>query len=133
MVYGTSMEPTLNSGNFVAVNKLAKEYSRFDIVIINMPQEIIIKRIIGIPGDTIQIKAGYVHINGEQIEDVANENTTFAGTAFNPLTLGEGEYFVLGDNRSNSEDSRYEEIGIIKHEQIIGKALFAIIPIKSLY
>ena len=132
MVIGSSMQPTLDSRNIVLVNKLHKDYDRLDIVIIELPEESIIKRIIGIPGDTIQIKDGYVYVNEVQIDDVVDTKTDFSGTAFAPLTLKAGEYFVLGDNRSESMDSRYRKIGPIKEEQIVGEVLISIIPPKAI-
>ena len=131
-ISGNSMQPTMDSGNVVFVNKLTDTYRRFDIVIIKTPDSRIVKRVIGLPGDTVQIKDGYVYINGDQLDDVVSEKTEFAGTAFQPLTLGEGEYFVLGDNREESKDSRYEDIGVIKQEQIVGRVVFSAIPPKKL-
>ena len=129
MVVGNSMQPTLNSGSIVLINRLANDYECFDIVIVETPEETIIKRIIGTPGDTIQIKDGYVYVNGKQINDVVDIQTDFAGTAFEPLTLKEDEYFVLGDNRADSKDSRYKDIGPIKEEQIIGRMMFLLCPV----
>lgn len=132
IISGNSMQPTMDSGNVVFVNKLTDTYRRFDIVIIKTPDSMIVKRVIGLPGDTVQIKDGYVYINGDQLDDVVSEKTEFAGTAFQPLTLGEGEYFVLGDNREESKDSRYKDIGVIKQEQIVGRVVFSAIPPKKL-
>ena len=131
IISGSSMQPTMDSGNVVFVNKLAEAYRRFDIVIIKTPDSRIVKRVIGLPRDTVQIKDGYVYINGKQLDDVVSEKTEFAGTAFQPLTLGEGEYFVLGDNREESKDSRYKDIGVIKQEQIVGRVVFRLSRRKS--
>ena len=93
---------------------------RNDVVILTAGDQRIIKRIVAVPGDTIQIRDGHVYVNG----DIADElYTEFGGTAYEPLTLGEDEYFVLGDNREQSKDSRYKDIGVINREQIIEKAI----------
>ena len=97
-----------------------------------MPGDAIIKRILALPGETVQIRDGLIHINGNQIDDVVDIQMEFAGTAFEPLTLKEGEYFVLGDNRNDSKDSRYKDIGTIREDQIVGRAMFSIIPPKIL-
>ena len=92
-----------------------------------------IKRVIGLPGETVQIVGGRVYINGELLEsDVyGNELMISAGRASQPITLGENEYFVLGDNRNGSKDSRVEEVGNVKRSQIQGKALLRIWPLNK--
>ena len=91
-----------------------------------------IKRVIAVPGDTLQIKNGEVYVNGELFaEDVDVAQMEDAGLAAEEVTLGEDEYFVLGDNRNNSEDSRYANIGNIKKEYIIGKVWFRVTPFKD--
>ena len=91
-----------------------------------------IKRVIAVPGDTLQIKNGEVYVNGELFaEDVDVAQMEDAGLAAEEVTLGEDEYFVLGDNRNNSEDSRYANIGNIKKEYIIGKVWFRVAPFKD--
>ena len=80
---------------------------------------------IGLPGETIQIIEGFIYINGEVlVEDIKLEKMEYAGTAEEEITLGEGEYFVLGDNRNASEDSRNAEIGNIRKQDISSKAWF---------
>ena len=79
----------------------------------------------GVPGDKITIKSGRLYVNGEKYDDVADtEAITYKGIVESELTLGNDEYFVLGDNRNNSEDSRYPSIGVISKEQIKGKVWF---------
>lgn len=131
-IVGTSMLPTLDSGDIVILNKLPQEYNRFDIIVIDVADELIVKRVIGTPGDTVHIRNGRVYINEEELEDVINEHIEFSGLATSRVRLGEGEYFVLGDNRSNSKDSRYPEIGTIKEAQIIGQVVFSVIPFRTI-
>lgn len=121
-VVGDSMNPTYEDGDIVNINRLSKP-ERNDIVIVDLPDEgkHLIKRCVGMPGDTIQIKEGKVFVNGVELEEdyLSKENKTCdGGLANEPILLGEDEYFVLGDNRSVSKDSRY--FGAVKKEQIIG-------------
>jgi signal peptidase I len=123
-VDGFSMEPTLETGEFVVVNKLAYrlgEPARGDIVVFRYPydpQQEYIKRIIGLPGDTIEIGNGVVSVNGQAIE----EPYIAAAPAYQAnLTVPEGSVFVLGDNRNNSSDSH--NWGAVPLEYLVGKAL----------
>ncbi len=133
-VVGQAMSDTLENGDQVLMNKLVYVISapKADDVIVFLPNgneksHYYVRRIIGVPGDRVQIKDGAVYINGElyneKIEVAAMEETGIAG---DEIVLGEDEYFVLGDNRNNSEDSRYANIGNIKKEYIVGKAWFYI-------
>lgn len=131
-VVGQAMSDTLENGDQVLLNKIVYKISnpKADDVIVFLPNgneksHYYVRRVIGIPGDRVQIKDGAVYINGElyneKIEVAAMEETGIAG---DEIVLGEDEYFVLGDNRNNSEDSRYANIGNIKKEYIVGKAWF---------
>ena len=119
-VSGSSMETTLSDGDNLIVDKLSYRFQdpkRFDIVVFPYKYEentYYIKRIIGLPGDTVQVKDGYTYINGELLEsDIYGAEVMIeAGTASEPITLGEDEYFVLGDNRNHSLDSRDPSVGI---------------------
>ena len=124
IVKGSSMEPTLSNNELFITNWKTENLQRFDIVIICLPNENIVKRVVGLPGETVQIVDGCLTINGEVIKDVTSITMTYAGIAAEPITLGEGEYFVLGDNREHSSDSRDPRIGIIQHEWIIGKVIW---------
>ena len=124
-VVGQSMSKTLNGGDQILVNRFVYKVTdpkTNDIVVFlpngNEKSHYYVKRVIGVPGDTVQIK------NVASIED--------AGLAAEEITLGAEEYFVLGDNRNNSEDSRYANIGNIKKDYIIGKAWFRIAPFSEI-
>ena len=138
-VVGQSMSPTLVSGDEILVNRFVYKVTdpkRGDIIVFlpngNEKSHYYVKRVIGVPGDTVLIQNGAVYINGEvykeEIEAAAIEE---AGLAFEEITLDSDEYFVLGDNRNNSEDSRYANIGNIKKDYIIGKAWFRVAPFSS--
>ena len=88
-----------------------------------------IKRILGLPGETIQIKDGMIYIDGEiYLEKKDYPAMTDAGLAEEPITLGTNQYFVLGDNRNNSEDSRYADVGVVSGKNIEGKVWFVLSP-----
>ena len=91
-----------------------------------------VKRVIGVPGDKVQIKSGLLYVNGELYDTEDTDTIKNAGVAEEEITVGEDEYFVLGDNRNSSEDSRYANIGNIKKEYIKGKAWFVVRPFKKM-
>ena len=133
-VVGQAMADTLNNGDQVLINKfvyLVSSPKSGDVIVFlpngNERSHYYIRRVIGVPGDKIQIKDGAVYINGtlydEKIEVASMED---AGIAAEEMILGENEYFVLGDNRNNSEDSRYANIGNIKDEYIVGQAWYCV-------
>ena len=135
LVNGDSMYPYLKNKQLLVINKTAHyigEYDRDDIVVIWSDElnRYIIKRVIGLPGETIQIKEGSVYINGEKLEEKRYYDSMIsAGNASEPIILGEDEYFVLGDNRNNSSDSRV--FGPFQPKDIQGNILFSLWPIKS--
>lgn len=124
-----SMNPTIHANDHVRVNRIAYitgTPEREDVIAFYKTDtktgSIQIKRVIGLPGDKIQIKDGIILINGEiYIESEEYSKINNAGLAASEITLKKGEYFVLGDNRNNSEDSRFIDMGNIKEENIIGK------------
>ena len=121
-VNGPSMYPTISDGDWLVSCKIIGTVERFDIVTISTPSNgSIIKRVIGLPGETVQITDGFVYVNGQKLDDVVSCGTDREGIAVEPIILGEGEYFVLGDNRDNSMDSR--EIGAIRYEWISAKII----------
>lgn len=126
VISGESMLPTYENGNVVFVEKISNNFNRFDIITVTPEKlnHIIVKRVIGIPGDTVQIIDGFVYINNKQIDDIITDKIKDAGMASTPITLNENEYFILGDNRNNSYDSRFEDVGIITSDDVFGKVLF---------
>lgn len=126
---GMSMDPTVADGERVLINRAAYLFSEpqaDDVVVFSSEGAVDgapnIKRVVGVPGDTIEISGGSLYVNGERYSDVADtESMEYAGRAATEITLGEDEYFVLGDNRNNSEDSRYQSIGNVTADEIQGK------------
>ena len=141
IVDGESMVPTLHHQDNLIVDKLSYRFQdpeRFDIIV--FPFEYAenvyyIKRIIGLPGETVRIdKEGKIYINGEVLEESYGAEVIrpeYIGIAAEEILLGEDEYFVLGDNRNNSKDSRVPEVGNIDREDIIGRAWVRIWPLKD--
>lgn len=135
-VQGESMEPTLHHGDNLIVDKITyrfKDPERFDIIVFPFQYKedtFYIKRIIGLPGETVQItNEGEIYIDDELLQEgYGKEVILDPGNAYSPITLGEGEYFVLGDNRNNSSDSRSSSVGVIHKEDIIGRAWLRIWP-----
>lgn len=133
---GSSMKPVLESNDVVLLDELCYTFSepqRFDVVSFavenNGAVHSYIKRIIGLPGETVQIKDGLVLIDGVcPDEENAWYQAAVPGMASEPIVLGAGEYFVLGDNRTSSEDSRFSNVGNVKFEQIEGRLWLLISP-----
>lgn len=130
-VVGTSMEPALYNGQKILINRMIYQFQtpkRNDVIVFrpngNENSHYYVKRVIGLPGETIQIKQGKVFIDGESFDEDVVEDTISAGIAEEEITLGVDEYFVLGDNRENSEDSRSANIGNVSGEVIDGKAWY---------
>ena len=135
-VSGQSMETTLQDGDNLIVDKISYRFhepERFDIIVFPYQYKedtYFIKRIIGMPGETVQITdKGEILIDGEElVESYGREVIKDPGLASDPITLGEDEYFVMGDNRNYSKDSRFPDVGNIKRADIIGKAWLRIYP-----
>ena len=135
-VSGHSMETTLSDGDNLIVDKLSYRFGdpkRYDIIVFPYKYKentYYIKRIIGLPGETVQVTDGYAYIDGELLEsDVYGaEIMDNSGIAGEPLTLDEDEYFVLGDNRNNSSDSRDPSVGILTRDDLLGRAWIRIYP-----
>ncbi len=139
IVDGISMNDTLEDRDNLLVEKVSihfKDPERFDVIVFypygKDHKDYYIKRVIGLPGETVQIVGDTIYINGEPIEeDYGKDPMTFSGIAAEPLTLGDDEFFVLGDNRTVSEDSRYEEIGPVNRDKIAGRAILRMYPLSK--
>lgn len=135
-VVGQSMSPALENKQEILVNRFLYSVSNpkpNDIIVFlpngNEKSHYYVKRVIGVPGDTVQIKDGAVYVNEELFEEkVETAAILDPGLAVEKIVLEEDEYFVLGDNRNNSEDSRFANIGNVRKEYIIGKAWFIVSP-----
>lgn len=126
-VHGDSMEPVLSDGEIYLMEKLSyriHEPKRFDLVVFRYyydDDSNHIKRVIGLPGETVQIIDGEIYIDGERLEDPYGDYIEKPKRAADPVLLGDDEYFVLGDNRGSSSDSRDSDVGNVKKNQILGK------------
>lgn len=138
-VSGSSMETTLSDKDQLIVDKMTYRFrdpKRYDIVVFPYQYQdntYYIKRIIGLPGETVQILSGMVYIDGMRLDEhYGNEIMENPGIAEEPLTLGEDEYFVLGDNRNNSSDSRASDVGLIHRKDLIGRAWIRVWPLSQI-
>ncbi len=140
IVEGSSMEPFVYNRDNLIVEKVSyyfHEPERYDVVVFELvdePDVHYIKRIIGLPGETVQIINGIVYINGEPLQDdvYCSEKIVNPYTAQNPVLLGEDEYFMLGDNRNRSKDSRAVSVGPIHRSQFLGKAWVRFWPLSGI-
>ncbi|MCL2865064.1 MAG: signal peptidase I [Lachnospiraceae bacterium] len=137
-VAGTSMEPTLSDSDGLIVERISYRFhgpERFDIVVfphIDGSGDHLIKRVIGLPGESVQIISGMIYINGVLMQDkYGSELMKHAGIASFPIYLGEDEYFVLGDNRNNSLDSRDPRVGALHRDEFEGRAFVRIWPLSD--
>lgn len=135
-VNGDSMLPTLHHGERLLVDKISYRFlepARGEIIVFknpSNPSEQFVKRVIGLPGDKVAIIQGVVYVNDQPIEE--NYTLAPARIGFSPQVVPEGTYFVLGDNRNNSEDSRFSRVGFLPREMIIGRAIWRYWPLNSI-
>lgn len=137
-VDGGSMDDTLNDGQILILNKLDNNYNRFDIVVINKKLDgkktKLVKRVIGLPGESIEYKDNVLYIDGKEIEDVSLSRTGNFNLKelYDIDIIPKDYYFVMGDNRNNSMDSRDYRVGLIKKEDIVGSTKIRLFPFKKI-
>lgn len=135
-----SMDPTLAAGDTLLINRAAYKITspkRGDLIAFKLTEDekasTHIKRIVGLPGETVQIKDGLILIDGETYQEQKNfPHIQNPGIAEEEIKLGSSEYFVLGDNRNNSEDSRFVNVGNVQKKNIIGKIWFVASPLDKI-
>ena len=130
-VNGTSMDPTLENGDIMILNKIGyriTKIKRFDIVVIKYKDELLIKRVIGLPGEKIKYVNNTLYVNGKKLDEEFDKTYTynFSLKEIGSTTVPDDSYFVLGDNREVSKDSR--SIGFIDREDIVGKSSLTLFP-----
>ncbi len=124
---GKSMLPTLQEGDRLLVNKMIYQLispGRMDVVVIEKDGRGLVKRIVGLPGDTISMENGEIYVNGSKLELSVEYSSSNAGLTMEPILLLSNEYFVLGDNADYSEDSRFSYFGTVSREELVGKVWF---------
>lgn len=132
VVHGPSMEPTLASGERLLVDQITYRFrdpARGEIIVLRNPgnvDETYIKRVIGVPGDVIMVRGGILYVNGRPVEEPYIKARMFED--FGPYEVPEDHFFVMGDNRNNSMDSRRVQVGPIPRDHIIGRALIRFWP-----
>ena len=140
VVYGPSMEPSYYDREYLLISKAyvyAKGLEKGDVVIFktHLPiedgsgEKNLIKRIIGVAGDTVEILDGKVYINGSLIEETYTDGSLTETFGTTKWVVGEDEIFVLGDNRDNSKDSRFEDVGLVNKKTIMGKVILRVLPL----
>ena len=139
VVNGSSMDTTLANGQNLVMDKLSYRFhdpERYDIIVFpyqHAENTYYIKRIIGLPGETVQVIDGYMYINGKKLDEhYGAEVMEDPGIAAEPIILGDDEYFVLGDNRNHSSDSRVASVGVLTRDMLIGRAWVRIYPFNKI-
>ena len=135
---GSSMTPTLSSGDRMLLNRTKGKIlpiRRYDIIVYHLPGQegVYLKRVLGLPGETLQISQGKVYINGTALPDSEYTKTlAYAGVAASSVTLREDEYFVVGENADASLDSRFTDVGNIPAENVLGTVWIRFAPFRNL-
>ncbi|MCI8719067.1 MAG: signal peptidase I [Lachnospiraceae bacterium] len=138
-VVGNSMSDKIKSGQEILIDKISyelRDIKRYDVIVykseLSGQEEYVVKRVIGLPGEEIQIVDSKIYINGEEIEDRYCDGNFESGSASSTIKINDNEYFVMGDNRHLSQDSRFEYVGNIKRSDILGKAWLIISPFSKI-
>lgn len=138
-VIGNSMSDKIKSGQEILIDKMSyelREIKRYDVIVyksdLSGEEEYVVKRVIGLPGEEIQIVDSKIYIDGEEIEDKYSKGNFESGYAGGGIKIGDDEYFVMGDNRNLSQDSRFEYVGNIKKSDILGRAWMIISPFNKI-
>lgn len=136
-VDGSSMQPTLEDHQTVFVEKISHNFGNLDrgqVIIVHYPHRdgSFVKRIVGLPGDTVEVKDGFLYVNGlrRQEDYILDEYIDYE---YGPYTVPQDHYFVMGDNRNNSLDSHSEAVGPISFDEVVGHALFVIWPVDQIH
>lgn len=139
VVYGPSMEPSFYDREYLLISKalvVSNQLSRGDVVVFKThlktdagSEKNLIKRVIAVAGDEVHIENGQVFVNGAALEENYTDGSATADFGLTDWTVGPDEYFVLGDNRDNSKDSRFPDVGLVKKSALMGKVVFRIFPI----
>lgn len=139
VVYGPSMEPSFYDREYLLISKalvVSNQLNRGDVVVFKThlktdegSEKNLIKRVVAMAGDEVHIENGQVFVNGNAIEEGYTDGSATADFGLTDWTVGQDEYFVLGDNRDNSKDSRFADVGLVKKSAIMGKVVFRILPI----
>ena len=129
-VDGDSMRESLHNGDILILNKLDNNYERFDVVVVNYNKSKLVKRIIGLPGENIEYKNNQLYISNKKMDDVETIRTLDFSLEelYSIDEIPNDHYFVMGDNRGNSLDSRDYRVGLIKKEDIVGVTIFRLYP-----
>ena len=133
-VDGDSMRESLHNGDILILNKLDNNYERFDVVVVNYNKSKLVKRIIGLPGENIEYKNNQLYINNKKMDDVETIRTLDFSLEelYSIDEIPKDHYFVMGDNRGNSLDSRDYRVGLIKKEDIVGVTIFRLFPFNKI-
>ncbi len=135
-VSGHSMEPCLYSGDTVVLDTLCYHFlspGRMDVVAFQRADgNVNVKRVVGLPGETVIIQNGHIYIDGKLLETDKISEISLSGLAENPVTLLPDEYFLIGDNADSSEDSRFQNVGNVRSSQILGKVWLRVLPFQRI-
>jgi signal peptidase I len=127
LVNGSSMYPTLKNNELLILKKYDRSYDRYNIVVLDYKNEKLIKRVIGLPGETVEYRDGILYIDGKETnDDFASITSDFKSSELVKGTIPKGYYLVMGDNRKNSIDSR--TIGLVSEDDINGVTNFSLWP-----